>query len=424
MRPPTGGPGSRLRLLVPAALGAALIAALVVVTVRRQGQPPPSAGGGPLPRVEDVGARLGLPQEEFSFGIAAGDLTGDDAPELLISYHGELRVYRLAEDGLQEVFRPRLGDAHDCAIADVDGDGRGDIYCTRGGGHRKGPGFTKTNGLWLQQPDGTFSDNVAQELGTADPLGRGRRTTFLDADGDGRPDLFVGNQTERTDQLPSPNRLFLNRGDRFVEARAGLTREVGGNCVQAVDVDLDGRQDLVVCGEDRMFVFRNEEGDGGKPRFRDVTTAMGLDPTAVRSAWIADLDGDGAMDIAVVREDRLEVRLGDGDRFGRAVIDRPLRAGAWITVGDVDGRQGPDLYVVQACADRGNVDDRLLLNRGEGRFRPEPIPQAGGGCGDVATAVDLDGDGRDEVVVLNGSHQPADTPGPVQVLTVSPSLAR
>lgn len=413
---------SALRWVVTIALAGAVVAATALVVTREDAAPGDVSRQAALPRVEDVGAGLGLPQDVFSFGIAAGDLTGDGRAELVISYHGDIRVYRLEGGALAEMFHPRLGDAHDCAIGDIDGDGLGDIYCTRGGGHRKEPGFTKTNGLWLQGSGGSFTENVAEELGVADPLGRGRRTTFLDVDGDGHQDLFVGNQTERTDELPSPNRLFLNRdGERFVEARAGLTREVGANCVQAVDVDLDGREDLLVCGEDRMFLFRNQ--DGGTPRFRDITRRVGLDPAGVRSAWIADLDGDGAMDVVLVRQDRLEVRLGDREGFGRAVVDRPLREGNWIAVGDVDGRRGPDLYVVQGCRNGRNIDDLLLVSDGAGGFRAEPVPRARAGCGDVATAADLDGDGRDEVVVLNGSHQPADTPGPVQVLTLSPALA-
>ena len=66
-----------------------------------------------------------------------------------------------------------------------------------------------------------------------------------------------------------------------------------------------------------------------------------------------------------------------------------------------------------------NVPDVLLLNEGGLTFRPARLPQTQAGCGDLAEAVALDGDGRDELVVTNGRWGAT---GPIQVLTTSATL--
>jgi hypothetical protein len=106
-----------------------------------------------------------------------------------------------------------------------------------------------------------------------------------DYDGDGRPDLFVTNDTR-------PNFLFRNRGDgRFDEValEAGVALNDSGRALSAMGVDFrdydnDGRPDLVftaLAGE-TFPLFRNEDG----ARFRDVTypSKVGAGDGA-RSGW-------------------------------------------------------------------------------------------------------------------------------------------
>lgn len=78
-------------------------------------------------------------------------------------------------------------------------------------------------------PNGTFVNEAAQ-YHVADPDGRSRGAVFFDANKDGWPDLFVSNYYPRPDDLPTPNRLYLNdHGTRFVSAPGyGLNQTVGG----------------------------------------------------------------------------------------------------------------------------------------------------------------------------------------------------
>ncbi len=384
------------------ATATALVAAIIALSGTS-----PATG---LVSVRDVGHQLGLPRVASSWDVDTGDLDDDGDPDLVISFHSSVAFYLNTGAGLEPVFTVAGGDPHDCTIGDVDGNGLGDVYCTRGASHGTS---VKANRLWMQTTPGSFEDQAAS-YGVEDPYGRGRRTTFLDIDGDPFPDLFVGNHHPRRNVFPSPNRAFLNvNGTSFSGGDLGLTSTSGARCVQAVDQNLDGWEDVLVCGDHRLFLYRNLQGQG----FEDVAKQLGVGERGVRSALLEDLNGDGRLDLTTVMRTRLTVRPGrPGAIFGRPVLVRSLAAGQRVAIGNVDGRRGPDMYIVQGCVHGSNMEDMLLIDRTAAwSFRALSSPQARRGCGDVATAVDLNADGRDEFVVMNG--RPTGYLGPVQVLT-------
>ena len=88
-----------------------------------------------------------------------------------------------------------------------------------------------------------------------------------------------------------------------------------------------------------------------------------------------------------------------------------------MTLADVDGRRGLDVFVVQGCGGPRsvNVDDRLYLDTGPGwGWDRARLPTGIAGCGDTAEPLDVDGDGVDDLVVGNGQWS---AEGPIQVLT-------
>jgi hypothetical protein len=124
----------------------------------------PATALAPAPP-RDVGPEAGLPTAVTSYSVRARDIDGDGLRDLLFVHHdGPTQLYTNTGDGfeLRTTFVDTLYgeiDRHDCAWADVDVDGRLDLYCVKGA--QQGTS-EKHNELWLQQPDGTFVDVARQ----------------------------------------------------------------------------------------------------------------------------------------------------------------------------------------------------------------------------------------------------------------------
>src|SRR5205814_569250 len=125
------------------------------------------------------------------------------------------------------------------AVADVNGDGLDDVFVGGIGANR--------GKLFLQRSDGSFVEAWATE-GTYEDWG----ALFFDANGDGRPDLYVascGYQHTPLSRLQQ-DRLYINQGGgRFVRDSAALPPML--TCTAAIaagDYTGDGRMDLFVGG--------------------------------------------------------------------------------------------------------------------------------------------------------------------------------
>ncbi|MDP9326693.1 MAG: VCBS repeat-containing protein [Actinomycetota bacterium] len=361
----------------------------------------------------DVAAQVGLYQVTKSWSANVGDFDADGDPDLMYVPHNESasRLYRNDGGLFSEVFAGtfRRRDRHDCAWGDVNTDGRLDLYCSLGAS--SGTGYNPKE-LWIQQTGGGFVDR-AVAYGVTDPYGRGRMATFIDVNHDPYPDLFVGNEYPRQDGIPVSNHLYINQeGTSFAAAPGfGLDVEVGGLCAQAADIDRDGWEDLLVCGQTGLHLYRNDGGTG----FTEITGAWGVGSLAsgFSNARLADFTGDGKLDLALVKQTSLVVLPQGASSFGPISFQLALKAGRWIAAGDFQGDGALDLFVVQKCRNGINDPDHLLLGDGTGAsFSEVALPQTTQGCGDVVEPIDYNGDGNDEFIVLNGLGDTTQGPAP------------
>ncbi len=246
---------------------------------------------------------FGHPRDSTHLDLVVGVLGGAFNPVLtsqdnlfLLDQTGpaewSLRTRRLL-DGVD------LGSESVPALADLDGDGDLDLLV----GTKIEPDNFRTGGLYWFENTGSATAPafqlrdrlpVAPAFHYAPALG--------DLDGDGRPDLVLG-------QFHAPLAWYHNEGGngppRFTLVdSAFVSLPHGSNAVPTLaDIDADGDLDLFV-GESsgRILFFRND-GTPGQPRFTLVTDDLLGERLGRRVApRFADLFGDGRLSLIVGTE--------------------------------------------------------------------------------------------------------------------------
>lgn len=154
--------------------------------------------------------------------------------------------------------------------------------------------------FYLNRGDGTFT-GATRSVGLQEKTGKGLGVVAGDIDGDGDDDLYVANDD-------TPNFLWRNRGGRFEEigqsAGCALSEDgipQAGMGTDMADYDSDGRPDLFVTNlaEETNELYRNE-GDGS---FSNRTSHSGLGPPSLLmlgfGTFFFDADVDGDLDLYV-----------------------------------------------------------------------------------------------------------------------------
>lgn len=283
----------------------------------------------------------------------------------------------------------------------------------------------------------------------------GGGVVLFDYDGDGDDDaFFVDGGALPGYEGPAPrSRLLRNdagpSGPRFVDVTDRSNIDFGGYGAGGVagDVDADGDLDLYVTAFGANELYLNL-GDGG---FRAAGAERGVDDSRwSASAAFGDIDRDGDLDLYVTNytdfslanhkfcglggssdaaagaggadsepgrgychpdmyngvPDRLYRNDGRGffaDATAASGLDGPAEAGLGVVIGDLDGDRWPDVYVAN------DKDPNLLFrNLGDGRFEDESLLSGAAydrsGAAEAGMGVelaDLDGDGRQDLVVTN-----------------------
>ncbi len=289
----------------------------------------------------DVTAKAGVANNRWGLGCAVGDYDNDGWPDLYVTNLGADRLYHNNRNGTFTDVAARAGviaddrmgtvvtDHTGATFGDFDGDGLLDLFVAgyirydfadppqvgaksvhtstcryRGQDVMCGPrGLTGAEDhLFHNNGDGTFTD-VSLKAGVNDPKKYyGLGALFVDVNGDGRPDLFVANDS-------TPNLLYINKGDGTFEedgyargiAFNGEGREVANMGIAAGDYENNGHVDLVTTtfSDDYDVVFRND----GKGNFEDASYSAGIASVTMPFVGFGDgfldFDNDGWQDLFI-----------------------------------------------------------------------------------------------------------------------------
>jgi hypothetical protein len=339
----------------------------------------PGKGDGTFPMLPTLDIGSTAAGVGAANGLFAGDLQGDGRPDLLVLAPPGIVAFAGSGGGTFQAgaVYTTSGASSGMVMADLNGDGHPDLVVANGSAIE----------VHLNSGTGTFQPRVEY------PAPSGSNAVSVgDFDGDGKTDVVAVASAVTYD---GPIAVFRGNGDGTF--RTPVTTAMGqhGYVDYLVTGDLngDGKPDLVLgyLFGGSFQVIALGKGDGTF----DVQTLPGSDG---RQALLVDLDRDGRLDLLLGMEGGLEVALGKGDgtfgapsRYGRDPCER-------ITVADLDGDGTLDVATTGGYLPGEQGVVKVFLGRGDGSFA-SPVDFGGGPTPREIVATDVNGDGRVDLAV-------------------------
>ena len=271
----------------------------------------------PLARVRGVRAALW------------GDIDDDGLIDAVLLGDGTTSVWRQSPAGrwrdvttAMRAATPGL-DAVDAALFDADHDGDLDLWLVSG----RGP-----NELLNNNGDGTFR-RIAVQAGLAGDSRPSRGVTVTDLDGDRDHDLVVL-------KAAPPHEVFLNDRVWSYRPAPGMAAFTAAtlDAVVAADSDADGQVELYTSGP--RGLERWQPAAGGAWTSTMIAPADG---GSARQLAIADVNGDGTLEVLASRADGWAAWSTDAQGNSPVADHSAVEVGAWAVVHG-DAARGPSVF--------------------------------------------------------------------------------
>jgi hypothetical protein len=362
------------------------------------------------------GAAAFQPQMTFAAGsyadsVIAADVSGDGKPDLIAPNYQAQSVSLLLGNGNGTFQAPRtlaVGlHPYSLAAADINGDGKPDVVvANRGYIGSNSMGTAGTLSVLLGNGNGTFQTQRTFSVGQDYP----NSVAVADINGDGKPDLVVNDTFNfdssytglvRIDHL----RLLLGNGNGTFQAQQTFfALDPGAIVTPAVsNVNGDGKPDLVFLqstGSGALLdvLLGNGNGTFQATRTFDLAGASG-------SLSVGDVSGDGIPDAIIASYNTVSILLGNGN--GTFQSARTFAANGFNSsaIADINGDGISDL-TIQTSSGFG-----VILGKSNGTFQAEQTFATS--PPNRISVADVNGDGFPDVlasyVAISGGMLPAGT---------------
>ncbi|MDA0814933.1 MAG: VCBS repeat-containing protein, partial [Verrucomicrobia bacterium] len=325
--------------------------------------------------------------------LAACDLDNDGDLDLLVGQQSggsSLRgLLNMGGRNFEAAWEKSVsGSLYALATADFNGDGSVDVVTAN----------DTAMIILINQGDGSMGN--AASYAVPAPT---RSVHCADLDGDGAPDVVTTNRSQNSVSVW----INANDGSGKLESPMKLELRTGGGtaanpvAVRTADLDRDGDLDIVAANEGTkdFSVLRSRGGGNFDP---PATYPHGLTGTDPFSLQVADLNGDGSLDIAAATGRSLIFSFNHGDgTFAAAVIESTQAFSSAIKLlahGDFNRDGDPDL------ATWSTRPKELLVKPNDRTGNFGVTTEIGLELTTVALAVgDFDGDGWEDLAAVSST---------------------
>jgi hypothetical protein len=258
--------------------------------------------------------------------------------------------------------------------ADVNGDGKPDLLFLDGT-------------VLLGKGDGSFTTGTPwRSAAPQNPIPN--QFAIADFNGDGRQDILIAGPLNTLSVL-------LGNGDGTFQAPVTTPISTPATALCVGDLNGDGKADVLTQESGGNFVYLGTSSGRLTPGITShAVSALGS---------FADFNGDGKLDLFAVDSG---VQLGNGDGTFQALLPLPafsdIILGNELILGDFNGDGILDVFAFGGTVTK-SLEFVVLFGNGDGTFHAAPTQSLSTGAGDeFAVAVDLNGDGKDDIVGSTG----------------------